>query len=237
MPTADEPEVEAVAAPSGDDDRAQALPPWPARRARPAPRRGRGRRCARGSRRAAGRCFAPESRGGDDRVIEGAVELLANGSGFVRLSPPEATDDDVYISAAQVKRCELVSGDRVAGPMRAARRSERFPSLIRVDTINGRPAEEVAEGTRFEELAVAWPAEKLDAGSGDATVNAIAAPDPVRQGLARRDRRPVALGQVRGAAAARDGAVGASEGSRSPRSWPACARRRSPTSRSRRARR
>ena len=51
----------------------------------------------------------------------------------------EPTDDDVYVSAAQVKRCELVSGDRVAGPVRAPRRSERFPSLVRVDTINGRP--------------------------------------------------------------------------------------------------
>src|SRR5689334_20695034 len=47
---------------------------------------------------------APEARG-EDRVVEGAVELLSNGSGFLRLSPPEPTDDDVYISAAQVKRC------------------------------------------------------------------------------------------------------------------------------------
>ena len=31
-------------------------------------------------------------------------------------SPPEPTDDDVYISAAQVKRCELVSGDRDRRP-------------------------------------------------------------------------------------------------------------------------
>ena len=185
---------------------AQALAPRAARRARPAPRRGRGRRRARGSRRAARPPRPPEPRGGDDRSVEGAVELLANGSGFLRLSPPDPTDDDVYISAAQVKRCELVSGDRVAGPMRAARRSERFPSLIRVDTINGRPAEEVAEGTRFEELAVAWPAERIAARRRGPTVKAIAWLTPVRQGLARRDRRPVALGQVRGAAAARGGA-------------------------------
>ena len=67
----------------------------------------------------------PEERGGD-RVAEGVVELLGNGSGFVRLAgPDETSDDDVYVSAAQVKRCELVSGDRVAGPMRPPRRSER----------------------------------------------------------------------------------------------------------------
>src|SRR5690349_5150321 len=74
---------------------------------------------------------APEPAADAERGVEGTVELLANGSGFLRLAPPEATDEDVYISAAQVKRCELVSGDRISGPMRAARRSERYPSLVR----------------------------------------------------------------------------------------------------------
>jgi transcription termination factor Rho len=101
------------------------------------------------------------------------VELLGNGSAFIRLSPPEATDDDVYVSAAQVKRCELVSGDRIAGPVRAPRRSERFPSLVRVDTINGRPADEVAEGTKFDDLPVTWPAERLALGTEDVTLKAV----------------------------------------------------------------
>ena len=108
-----------------------------------------------------------------ERVVEGVVELLANGSGFLRLAPPEPTDEDVYISGAQVKRCELVSGDRISGPLRPPRRSERFPSLIRIDTINGRPAEEVAEGTRFEDLSVSFPTERFELGSEDPTVKAI----------------------------------------------------------------
>ncbi|MEA2283121.1 MAG: transcription termination factor Rho [Solirubrobacteraceae bacterium] len=117
-----------------------------------------------------------------DKVVEGVIELLANGSGFVRLAPPEPTDDDVYVSAAQVKRCELVSGDRVSGPVRAPRRSERFPSLVRVDTINGRPADEVAEGTRFEDLPVAFPSQRLQLGSDDVTVKAIEWLTPIGKG-------------------------------------------------------
>jgi transcription termination factor Rho len=118
---------------------------------------------------------ADEARGEEsrDRVVEGAVELLGNGSGFVRLSPPETSDEDVYISAAQVRRCELVSGDVVTGPVRGPRRSERYPSLVRVDTINGNPADEVAEGTRYEDLPAAFPAERLGLGSEDLTVRAI----------------------------------------------------------------
>ena len=57
--------------------------------------------------------------------------------------------------------------------MRPPRRSERFPSLVRVDTINGKPADEVSEGTRFEDLPVIFPAERLALGSDDPTVKAI----------------------------------------------------------------
>ena len=148
---------------------------------------------------------------GEDKVAEGVVELLANGSGFVRLAPPEPTDDDIYISAAQVKRCELVTGDRVGGPVRAPRRSERFPSLVRVDTINGRPADEVAEGTRFEDLPAAFPAERFELGSEDPTVNAIEWLTPFGKGSrvviagAPRAGKSEAIKRIAAALAGRDG--------------------------------
>ncbi len=121
---------------------------------------------------------APEDRASSDRapedeIVEGEVELLPNGSGFLRVHPPEPSEDDVYVSAAQVKRCELVPGDRISGPRRAPRRSERFASLIRVDTINGRPADEVADSTRFDDLPAAYPSERFRLGSDDPTIKAI----------------------------------------------------------------
>jgi transcription termination factor Rho len=118
----------------------------------------------------------------EDRLVEGVVELLPNGSGFVRITPPEPSDDDVYVSAAQVRRCELVSGDRVGGPVREPRRSERYPSLIRIDTINDRPADEVAEGTHFDDLPCALPTERLALGSDDATLKAIEWLTPIGKG-------------------------------------------------------
>jgi transcription termination factor Rho len=115
-------------------------------------------------------------------TVEGVVELLANGSGFVRVNGSEPSDDDVYISAAQVKRCELVSGDTVSGPRRAPQRSERFASLVRVDTINGRPASEVADGARYEDLAATLPTERFKFGSEDETVKAIEFLTPLGRG-------------------------------------------------------
>jgi transcription termination factor Rho len=109
----------------------------------------------------------------EDQLVEGVVELLPNGSGFVRVEPPEPSDDDVYISAAQVKRCELVTGDRVWGPKRTPRRSERFASMIRIDTINGRPAAELADSVRFDDLPAAFPDDRFRLGSEDPTAKAI----------------------------------------------------------------
>jgi transcription termination factor Rho len=118
-------------------------------------------------RRARKRAAAPRA---EDTAIDGVVELQPNGSGFVKADGAE----DVYVSAAQVKRCELVTGDRVTGPVRPPRRSERFPSLVRVDTINGKSADEVAgEGTRFEDLKATFPTERLELGADDATVTAV----------------------------------------------------------------
>ncbi|HWE12481.1 MAG TPA: Rho termination factor N-terminal domain-containing protein [Solirubrobacteraceae bacterium] len=108
-----------------------------------------------------------------EELVEGVVELLANGSGFVRVDPPDPSDQDVYISSAQVKRCELVSGDRVAGPKRAPRRSERFASLIRIETINERPASELADSVRFDDLPCAFPSDRIKLDADDPTLKAM----------------------------------------------------------------
>ena len=99
--------------------------------------------------------------------------MLANGSAFLRVDPPEQSPDDLYISSAQVRRCELVSGDRVSGPVRTPRRSERYASLLRIETINGAPADEVAAGTRYEDLPADWPSERLALAASDPTLEAI----------------------------------------------------------------
>jgi transcription termination factor Rho len=171
-----EPVVENVepedAVESADDDEADTSAASRRRRGR---RGGRGRTNAtRGSDTEADEPAAPAAAKEEEPVVvEGVVELLPNGSGFVRLSPPEPSDDDVYISAAQVKRCELVSGDRVSGPRRPPHRSERFPSLVRIDTVNDRPAEELADRGRFDDLPAAFPSERFELGSDDATLKAV----------------------------------------------------------------
>jgi transcription termination factor Rho len=175
IPEADgEPDAE-PASEDSDDDEEQSAP-----RRRRGRRGGRGRTATRddaesdnGAAKPEEQPEAEESDSDAGEEAEGVVELLANGSGFVRVQPPDPSDYDVYISSAQVKRCELVSGDRIAGPKRAPRRSERFASLIRIETINGRPASELADGVRFDDLPAAFPTDRLKVGSDDPTLKAI----------------------------------------------------------------
>ncbi|HZL47692.1 MAG TPA: Rho termination factor N-terminal domain-containing protein [Solirubrobacteraceae bacterium] len=153
-------------------------------------RDGRGSRSGRGTAQSSDRPGASPAKtpSGDSaapeaaRGAEGVVELLGNGSAFLRVDPPEPSDDDVYISAAQVRRCELVSGDRVTGPVRTPRRSERYPSLVRIDTINGASADTVSEGPLYEDLAVAYPSERLALNAGEPTLDAIEWLTPLGRG-------------------------------------------------------
>jgi transcription termination factor Rho len=97
----------------------------------------------------------------DEEILTGALDILANGSGFLRLDAAGQSRDDVYVSPAQIRRCELRSGDEVSGPVRPPRRNERHPSLIRVESVNGADAEPPEQRPWFGELTPVWPTEKL----------------------------------------------------------------------------
>src|SRR5262249_53087274 len=84
---------------------------------------------------------SPEPEPEPEATVQGVLDILPNGSGFVRVDPAGQSRDDVYVSPAQIRRCELRAGDEVAGPMRPPRRNERHPSLVRVETVNGADAE------------------------------------------------------------------------------------------------
>jgi transcription termination factor Rho len=101
----------------------------------------------------------------EEDVRSGVLDVLPNGSGFIRAEPYRQSREDVYVSPAQIRRCELRPGDEVAGPVRPPRRNERHPSLVRVATVNGQDADSPSERSRFDSLTASWPTSRL-AGPG-----------------------------------------------------------------------
>jgi transcription termination factor Rho len=86
---------------------------------------------------------------GTEEVV-GALEITPQRYGFLRLRGLESRPDDVYISASQVRRCELRPGDQVSGPARAPRRGERHRALVHVDRVND--GEPLSDRLEFEKL-------------------------------------------------------------------------------------
>ena len=99
----------------------------------------------------------------DEEIATGVLDVLANGSGFVRVDPAGQSRDDVYVSPAQIRRCELRAGDELSGPARRPRRNERHPSLVRVESVNGGAAEPAEERPWFADLTPVFPTRKLSA--------------------------------------------------------------------------
>jgi len=93
--------------------------------------------------------------------VSGVLEVTHRGYGFLRLRGLESSPGDVYISASQIRRCELRLGDLVSGPARQPERGERYPALIHVDLVNGAKPGEQVERPELDELTPVPPRRRL----------------------------------------------------------------------------
>ena len=97
----------------------------------------------------------------DDQIIEGILEVLPDGYGFLRGENYLSTPKDVYISPVQIRRFKLDKGDKVKGIARQPKEGEKFPALIFVGEVNGEPPEKAYRRTKFDDLIPIYPNEKL----------------------------------------------------------------------------
>lgn len=85
---------------------------------------------------------------------EGVLEVLPDGYGFLR-SPDYnylPSPDDIYVSPSQIKKFYLRTGDTIRGQVRPPKDQERFFALLKVETINYLPPENIRERTIFDNL-------------------------------------------------------------------------------------
>ncbi len=98
---------------------------------------------------------------GDQEVREGLLDILPEGYGFLRVTGYLPGDKDVYVSASQVRKFGLRKGDQIVGPIRPPRSQEKFPALIRIDSVNEMDVEEARRRPKFEKLTPLFPDERL----------------------------------------------------------------------------
>lgn len=97
----------------------------------------------------------------DDKIVEGILEVLPDGYGFLRGENYLSTPNDVYISPVQIRRFRLDTGDRIKGISRMAKEGERFPSLIFVGEVNGEHPENAYRRKKFDDLVPIYPNERI----------------------------------------------------------------------------
>ena len=93
--------------------------------------------------------------------IEGLLDLRDDGYGFLRSRGYHPSPQDVYVSINQVRRYGLRKGDTITGGYRPAASNEKYPALLRVDTVAGFDPEIAKLRPRFEDLTPLFPDEKL----------------------------------------------------------------------------
>lgn len=99
--------------------------------------------------------------GKEDFVVEGVLEVLPDGFGFLRGENYLSTPKDVYVSPVQIRRFKLDTGDKVKGIGRLPKETERFPALIYVNTVNGDSPEVAMKRKNFDDLTPIFPTRRI----------------------------------------------------------------------------
>ncbi len=111
---------------------------------------------------------APE-REGETALITGVLDTSKDGHGVVRVSMSGDDENDAYISTSQIRRFRLRPGDVISGPARIPKENERYWGMLKVDTVNGIPAEEAMrfERVKFKSLTPVYPDTQIVLETGD----------------------------------------------------------------------
>jgi transcription termination factor Rho len=117
--------------------------------------------------------------------VSGLLDLRDEGYGFVRAEGYLPSARDVYVSISQARRFALRKGDYIEGASRPAASNEKFPALIRIDTVSGLSPDDARGRPRFEDLTPLFPDSKLrleTPGSAEITTRIIDLLSPIGKG-------------------------------------------------------
>lgn len=97
----------------------------------------------------------------EQTTASGILEIMNEGFGFLRRQHYYYSDDDIYISASQIRRFNLRNGDLVSGIIRPPKDNERYYALLQVEEINGKDPESFANRSNFTSLIPVHPRQQL----------------------------------------------------------------------------
>lgn len=96
-------------------------------------------------------------------LFTGILEITHEGYGFLRALDGNFTDtvNDAYVSATQVRKFALRTGDIVTGQVRPPKDQERYNALLKIEAINYLPLKDSRKRPLFENLTPLYPTEAI----------------------------------------------------------------------------
>lgn len=94
--------------------------------------------------------------------VSGILDKVATQDfGFLRPINYTQSNEDVYISASQITRFGLRSGDEVMGTARPPKSGERYNGLMNVEAVNGKDPDKASQRPHFPALTPLYPNRQL----------------------------------------------------------------------------
>ena len=117
-------------------------------------------------------------------MVEGILDLLPDGYGFIRTDGYLPGEHDVYVGMSLVRRNGLRKGDYVTGRVRPPRDNEKYPALNTIVSLNDEPFEGPTHRVKFANLTPIYPDERLvmEHGKDTYTARAIDLVSPIGKG-------------------------------------------------------
>ncbi len=94
-------------------------------------------------------------------LMEGVLEIMEEGYGFLRSNNYQSGPNDVYVPLAQIKRFRLKTGDYIVGNTRMQHEGEKFQALLYVQYVNGDRVDAALRRKSFEDLTPIYPTERI----------------------------------------------------------------------------
>ena len=97
----------------------------------------------------------------DEIETEGILDVKPDGYGFIRANYYESSSKDVYVSAQNVRRYNLRSGDKVCARAKAAKGNGNSAALQEVISVNDLSPEVFRSRAKFDELIPCYPTRRM----------------------------------------------------------------------------
>ena len=94
-------------------------------------------------------------------TVNGILEVLQDGFGFIRSDNYLPGENDVYVSPSQIRKFNLKTGDIICGNTRIKTQQEKFSALLYITTINGYQPGVIQQRKNFEDLTPIFPNERI----------------------------------------------------------------------------